>query len=43
MTEGEAVYKLGDKKRAYYVFSRIYELFGKQGFAGEQKNIWNFI
>ncbi|QYA08732.1 hypothetical protein [Agrobacterium larrymoorei] len=42
MTEGEAMYKLGDKKRAFYVFSRIYEIYGKQGFAGEQKQYLEF-
>jgi hypothetical protein len=36
MTEGEAVYKLGDKERAYYVFGRIYEIYGQKDFAGDQ-------
>ncbi len=43
MTEGEAMYKLGDKEKAYYVFSRIYEFFGKQGFAGKQKQYLDFF
>ncbi|WP_205910271.1 hypothetical protein [Rhizobium sp. FKY42] len=36
MTEGEAMFKLGDMQRAYYIFARIYELYGSKGFAGEQ-------
>ncbi len=30
MTEGEAMYKLGDLDRAYYVFGRIYEIYGQK-------------
>ncbi|GEM_PF-1703884 len=36
MTEGEAMYKLGNTDRAYYVFGRIYEIYGQKGFAGDQ-------
>jgi hypothetical protein len=36
MTEGEAMYKLRDWERGYYAFSRIYEIFGRSGFEGEQ-------
>ncbi len=31
------MYKLGDMDRAFYVFSRVEELYGAQGFKGEQK------
>lgn len=43
MLEGEAMYKLGDMDRAFYVFSRIEELYGAQGFKGEQKAYLKFI
>jgi hypothetical protein len=36
MTEGEAMYKLGNTDRAYYVLGRIYEIYGQKGFAGDQ-------
>lgn len=42
MTEGEAMYKLGDKDRAYYVFGRIHELYGRKGFAGDQSTYLEF-
>ncbi len=35
MVEGEAMYKLGDFDRAFYVFDRIFEFYGKSGFRGE--------
>ncbi|MBB4129386.1 hypothetical protein GGR62_000123 [Xanthomonas campestris] len=42
MTEGEAMFQLGDKKRAWYVFGRIYEIYGKKGFVGHQKTYLEF-
>ena len=42
MTEGEAMYRLGDLHRAYYVFGRIYEIYGRKGFAGEQLEYLDF-
>jgi hypothetical protein len=42
MTEGEAMYKLGDRDRAYYVFGRIYEIYGQKGFAGTQSTYLDF-
>lgn len=42
MTEAEAMYKLGAMDRAYYVFGRIYEIYGNKGFAGEQKRYLDF-
>ncbi|KAA3506214.1 hypothetical protein [Agrobacterium rosae] len=33
------MYKLGDIERAFYVFSRVEELYGARGFKGEQKAI----
>ncbi|MBA4775059.1 MAG: hypothetical protein H2044_05315 [Rhizobiales bacterium] len=42
MTEGEAMYKLGDRERAYYVFGRIFEIYGQKGFAGDQKQYLDF-
>lgn len=42
MTEGEAMYKLGDKDRAYYIFGRIHEIYGRKGFAGEQSRYLDF-
>jgi hypothetical protein len=43
MLEGEAMYKLGDKERAYYVFGRIHELYGRDGFEGEQLEYLGFF
>lgn len=43
MKEGEAMYKLRDIGRAFYVFSRIEELYGERGFVGEQRTYLNFI
>ncbi|MGV1751429.1 hypothetical protein [Agrobacterium sp. CG674] len=43
MQEGEAMYKLGDIERAFYVFSRVEELYGARGFKGEQKAYLTFI
>lgn len=43
MQEGEAMYKLGDLERAFYVFSRIEELYGPRGFEGEQRAYLAFI
>jgi hypothetical protein len=43
MQEGEAMYKLGDIDRAFYVFSRVEELYGAQGFKGEQKAYLTFL
>ncbi|MGV1755118.1 hypothetical protein [Agrobacterium sp. CG674] len=43
MQEGEAMYKLGDIERAFYVFSRVEELYGERGFKGEQKAYLTFI
>ena len=42
MTEGEAMYKLGDKDRAYYIFGRIYEIYGQSGFSGDQSVYFEF-
>ena len=42
MTEGEAMYKLGDTDRAYYVFGRIYEIYGQKGLAGAQSTYLEF-
>lgn len=42
MIEGEAMYKLGDTERAYYVFGRIHELYGRGGFEGEQLEYLEF-
>jgi len=36
MTEAEAMYKLGDMNRAYYVFSRVFEIYGRRGFLSER-------
>jgi hypothetical protein len=35
MLEGRALYQLGLIDEAYEVFSRIHELFGRQGFSGD--------
>ena len=43
MQEGEVMYKLGDIERAFYVFSRVEELYGARGFKGEQKAYLTFI
>ncbi len=43
MQQGEAIYKLGDMERAFYVFSRVEELYGARGFKGEQKAYLTFI
>lgn len=37
MQEVEAMYKLGDTNRALWAFSRVEEIYGRKGFAGEQK------
>ncbi|MBY5461059.1 hypothetical protein EHI47_18545 [Rhizobium leguminosarum] len=42
MTEGEAMYKLGDKDRAYYIFGRIHEIYGQRGFSGDQSVYFEF-
>lgn len=42
MTEGEAMYKLGDLDRAYYMFDRIHEIYGRKGFAGDQLEYLEF-
>ncbi|CAD7739296.1 hypothetical protein LMG31886_29090 [Xanthomonas hydrangeae] len=42
MTEGEAMFQLGDKQRASYVFGRIYEIYGKKGFVGHQQQSLKF-
>jgi len=36
MLEAESLHKLGINDEAYKVFDRIYELFGRDGFKGEQ-------
>lgn len=42
MTEGSAMYTLGDIDRAYYVFGRLYEIYGEPGFKGEQHQYLDF-
>jgi hypothetical protein len=43
MQEGEAMYKLGDADRAFWAFSRIEEVYGRKGFAGEQKAYLKYL
>lgn len=42
MMEGAALYKLGLLNDAYAVFDRIYQIFGKAGFKGEEKAYLDF-
>ncbi len=37
MVEGEAYHHLGERERATYVFTRIFEIYGENGFEGDQK------
>jgi tetratricopeptide (TPR) repeat protein len=43
MIEGVALYKLGLKEEAYKVFSRVFDLFGRQGFKGEHLEYLEFL
>ncbi|MNN60446.1 hypothetical protein D3C81_1756310 [compost metagenome] len=43
MLEGEAMYRLGDLDRAYYVFARIHEIYGRNGFAEDQIKYLKFF
>ncbi|MBO3273616.1 hypothetical protein [Pseudomonas schmalbachii] len=43
MLEGEAMYGLGDLDRAYYVFARIHEIYGRNGFAEDQIKYLKFF
>jgi hypothetical protein len=42
MLEGEAMLDLGDLDRAYYIFDRIHEIYGPEGFKGDQKKYFDF-
>lgn len=42
MLEGSSLYKLDLKDEAYDVFEKIYELFGREGFKGEQLQYLEF-
>lgn len=43
MVEGETMWKMGKKDRAKYIFDRIFELYGKKGFLGDQLLYYKYI
>jgi hypothetical protein len=43
MQEGEAMFKLGDTEKAFGAFSRIEEIYGRKGFAGDQKAYLKYL
>ncbi|WP_221149770.1 tol-pal system YbgF family protein [Rhizobium sp. NZLR8] len=43
MQEGEAMFKLGDTEKAFRAFSRIEEIYGRKGFAGDQKAYLKYL